>query len=117
MSSKKEPRYVGAGTSTYLKFNLDPDIYKGDVSTALGVNAAPPTGAGVEIIPYTLKLARRSNAVVMIKVKIERDVAGQTESRSLELVCDKQNADTAKAALNTKTVSIGPANTAWTIKA
>ena len=117
MSFKKEPRYVGAGSTTYLKFDLDPDIYKGAVSTALGVNAAAPSGTGVEIIPYTLKLAKRSTAVSMITMKMERDVAGETESRRIVLVCDKDNADTAKAALVGQTVNIGPANSAWTLRA
>ncbi len=117
MTAKREKRYVGAGSTTYLEFNLDPDIYKAGVATALGVNAAAPTGSGVEIVPYTLKLARRSTSVVIIRMKMERDVAGETESRRIDLVCDKNNADTAKAALNNLTVNIGPANSAWTLKA
>jgi len=117
MTAKREKRYIGAGTSTYLEFNLDPDIYKGAVATALGVNAAAPTGAGIEIVPYTLKLARRSSSVVMIRMKMEREIAGETESRRIELVCDRSNADTAKAALANQTVNIGPNNSAWTLKA
>lgn len=118
MTFKREPRFIGVGsTSTYLKFNLDPDIYKGAVATALGVTSTAPTGTGVEILPYTLKLARRSNSVVMIRMKMERDVAGETESRRIEFVCDTENADTAKAALANQTVNIGPANSAWTLKA
>lgn len=116
MTFKREPRFIQAGTAAYLEFQLDPDIYKGDVATALGVVVAKPTGAGLEFIPYTKKLAKRSSAASVIKMKMERDVSGETESRRIELICDKDAADTAKAALNNKTVNIGPANSTWTLK-
>lgn len=117
MTAVKSPRYVGIGSTTFLKFNLDPDIYKGEVLTALGVTLAPPTGAGVEIVPYTLRLASRSTAVSILRVKIERGTGDTQETRALRLVCDRQNADTAQAALVGKTVQIGPQNATWTIRA
>lgn len=117
MTATKSSRFVGIGSTTYLKFNLDPDIYKGDVLTALGVTVAAPTGAGVEIVPYTLKLAKRSTAVSILRVKIERGTGEDQETRTMRLVCDRQNADTAQAALLGKTVQIGPANSTWTIRA
>ncbi len=118
MSLKKEPRYIGIGsTGAFLKFNLDPDIYKTDINTALGIVVQAPTTAGTEVIPYTLALGKRSTSVAMVKMKMEREVGGETESRRIELVCDRENADTAKAALVGKTVNIGPANSAWTLRA
>ncbi|MDX2255567.1 MAG: hypothetical protein NW214_08640 [Pseudanabaenaceae cyanobacterium bins.39] len=116
MTFKREPRYIAAGTAAYLEFQLDPDIYKTDVATALGVVVTKPAGASLEFIPYTVKLAKRSSSVTMIRMKIERVINGETESRRIELVCDRQNADTAKNALNGKTVNIGPANASWTLK-
>lgn len=116
MSSKKDPRYVTVGTGAHLNFNLDPDIYKGDVATALGVLVTKPSTG--EFIPYTVKLAGRANntAVGIVKIKMERGAGSQIETRNIELVCDRTKLDTAKAALDGKTVSIGPQNVLWTLK-
>lgn len=113
---KKESRWIQAGTAAYLEFQLDPDIYKGDVATALGIVTTKPTGAGIEFIPYTVKLAKRSSSAAIIKMKMTNGTGDAQETRTIELLCDKDAAETAKAALAGKTVNIGPSGTSWTLK-
>ena len=115
MTFKREERFIQSGTTAYLRFQLDPDIYKADVCTILGVVSTKPTTAGIEFVPYTLKLARRSTATAFITMKMQRTVGAETEVRRIQLVCDKAAADTAKAELVGKTVNIGPSNSAWTL--
>ena len=117
MTFKREKRFIQSGTTAYLEFQLDPDIYKSDVNAALGIVSTQPTGAGIELVPYTLKLARRSTATAFITMRMQRAVGAETEVRRIQFVCDKAAADTAKAALVGKTVNIGPSNSAWTLAA
>ncbi len=117
MATKKVERYINMGAGSAMKLQLDPEYYNATLGTILGVAA---TTAATNIVPVTIRQAARSTNAVLLRCRIEKGTGDLLETRTIRLLCDKDQVDTAKAqntGLVGKTIQIGgTTQSSWEIK-
>ncbi|MCA6588084.1 MAG: hypothetical protein IM531_02455 [Pseudanabaena sp. M090S1SP1A06QC] len=113
MSNKKQARFIGIDPNVAFRLQLDPDIYNSQVGPILGIGNVL-LSQNVKVVPVSISTALRSGLCSRIKA---RCVKGD-EVRQVDLICDVDNADTAKIELVDKTIKLGfGANLqTWTIE-
>lgn len=111
-TNKKSARYIGITSTVAFRLQLDPDIYSATLAPILGVGNTLVSGG--KAIDVSIAVATKSAFASLLKATV---VKGE-ESRQIKLVCDADNADTARAALVGETVKLGfGANSVvWTIE-
>jgi hypothetical protein len=112
MGNKKSARFIGIDPNVSFKLQLDPDIYNAQISPILGVGNTLLSNN--KVVPVSISAALKSGLVSKIKA---RCIKGD-EVRQVDLICDVDNADTAKVELVDKQIKLGfGANLqTWTIE-
>lgn len=118
MSDKREPRYfaVTGATTTFLKLNLDPDLY--DVDTLAKVGGFSTVAAGAKVIPLNKRFAIASGLVKEFKAKCEIGTGETLKSRTVPLLVGEAKFDTVRTELLNNTLKLGQGLSpkTWTIK-
>ncbi len=110
-TNKKDFFYIAFAPNCSLRLRLDPDIY---TSTIAPILALGTMAVGHKLIDCSLAVAARSDFAKVFKVICTKG----DEQRTIKLICDIDNADTAKALLIDKPIKLGYGTNAtnWTIK-
>jgi hypothetical protein len=110
-TNKKSARFIGIDPNVAFRLQLDPDIYHSGLAPILGVGNG--LFEGVKVVDASIAVATRNGHASLLKVVV---LKGE-ESRQINLICDAEKTDTAKAELVGKTVKLGFGANAvdWTI--
>lgn len=107
MSDTRNPVYfaVTGATTTFLKLNLDPDLYNvGTLAEVGGFNTVDPAA---KIIPITKRLAIASGFVKQFHAKVEFGTEPNIKTRSVPILVGEAKADTIRTDLKGKTLKLG----------
>ena len=107
MSDVRKPIYfaVTGATSTFLKLNLDPDLY--NVGTLAEVGGFNTVANDAKIIPITKQLAIASGFVKEVKAKCESGAEPNIKTRTVPILVGEAKADTIRIDLKGKTLLLG----------
>lgn len=120
MSDSRKPTYfpVTGATTTFLKLNLDPDLY--DVATLAKVGGFNTVADGARVIPINRKYAIASGLVREMNARCERGTEPNVQSRIVPILVAAASADTVgtDAGLVGGTLKLGRGSTprTWTVK-
>jgi hypothetical protein len=94
MADERKPIYfaVTGATSTFLKLNLDPDLY--DVGTLSKVGGFNTVADDAKIIPINRKYAIASGLVREFKARCQRGSEPNVQTRSVPILVGAAAADT-----------------------
>jgi hypothetical protein len=96
--------FVNSGAGQAVQLQLDTDKYSSALQTPLGV--LDTIAAGTQVYPYrSIKAALKSGAIIRLKLTCK--LTGTKKTRTAFVVCDKDKASTARAALIGLKIGIG----------
>ncbi len=118
MSDKRNPVYfaVTGATTTFLKLNLDPDLYA--VGVLAKVGGFNTVASGAKVIPLNKKFAIASGLVKEFKVKCEKGTGDTVKTRIVPLLVGEAKYEDVRTALVGDTLKLGQGATpvSWTVK-
>lgn len=118
MSDKRNPVYfaVTGASTTFLKLNLDPDLY--DVDTLAKVGGFNTVASGAKVIPVNKKYAIASGLVKEYKAKCERGTGDAVKTRVVPILVGEAKYEDVRTSLVGSTLKLGQgANpVSWTVK-
>ena len=108
MTDKKASRFLAIDSNVAFKLQLDPDIYNASLASVLGVGNT--LLANQKTVSTTLKGAVKDGHATLLRATVAKGNKDSDETRVIELLCDKDNADTARTDLIDKVVQLGRGN-------
>lgn len=104
--------FFNSGTSQSIELKLDTTKYDAAVLAAVGGLLSPPAGSNV--YPFrSIRQALKSGAIARLRVTVKNG----KKLRPIVLVCDKDNVDTARAALLPQSIKVGgTVKIDWTVE-